>query len=433
MRGGLLTLVVMLLWACPEPIEPQCARFLVDVNGNPTGGFVGGGPGGGPGGGSITPVGFVGTPMTLTVFAPLSACETDAVRGDITATDPDNVQLTPMVVDPPTRSAGGAVRAQVSLTPAKVGLHTVKVAFEPSLGARTVLVDVALDGLRNPSRRVPIPTGENCTVNATWPLSDDTVACEERANGYVSLTSSDGGLVRFRGEQLVVVGDVLWSVDGPATTLERRVFEDGGLRLTDSFPNFPATATPAMHDVNLALRFRSNGRLTRVRTLPDGGSSVLELSLDGLAGPPLAYFAEDNDVVFRWSQVECSFNNCVNVPDLTGVEPGFMWRGPQRPFEPQVVPLVQGFSRPITLGNSSPKISLGYDTETPVTPAYGFERLPLWLGPRSATSSERRVLVSMSGGVLTLSSWPRAEVLRVGRQHLVLSDPDPGFVRVFRK
>lgn len=432
MRGGLFTLftlVVSLLAGCPPPIEPQCARFLVDTNGNPSGGF-----GGGPGTGTVTPVGFVGVPMNLTVFAPLSACETDVVRGDVSATDPDNQPLTPMLPEGVTRQPGGTVKTVVSLTPAKVGLHTVKVAFEPSLGARTVLIDVATDGLRNPSTRVPIPTGANCTVNATWPLTDDTVACEERATGSVSLTSSDGGVVRFRGEQLVVVDDVLWSVNGPTTTLERRVFEDGGLRLTDSFPNFPATATPAMHDVNLALRFRSNGRLTRVRTFPDGGASELELLLDGQAGPPLAYFAEDDDVMFRWSQVECSFNNCVNLTDLAGVEPGFVWRAEPRPFgEPQLAPRIQGFTRPTTLASSTPKITLSYDTEPMATPAYGFERLPLWLGARSVSTNDRRVLVSMTDGGLSMSSWPRSEVLRVGRHHLVLLDSDPGFVRVFRK
>jgi hypothetical protein len=429
MRSGLLVLVALSLVACPPPTEPQCSRFLVDLNGNPTGGF-----GGGPGVSNVTPVGFVGEPMRLTVFAPLSACETDELRGDVTGIDPDNVPLMPLLNDGVTRQPNGIVKAVVTLTPAKLGLHAVKLAFEPSLGARTVLFDVAVDGLSNPSTRVPIPTGENCTVNATWPVSDDTVACEERTSGFVSLNSSDGGTQRFRGEHLVVVDNVLWSVNGPTTTLERRVFEDGGLRLTDSFPNFPSIATPAMQDVNLALRFRSNGRLTRVRTFPDGGSSVIELLLDGNAGPPLAYFAEDDDVIFRWSQVECAFNNCVNLPDVAGVEPGFVWRFTPNAFgEPQFLPRIEGFTRPTTVANSSPKITLAYDTEPIVSPSYGFERLPLWLGPKSVASGDRRVLLSMTDGGVSMSSWPRSEVLRVGRQHVVLSDSTPGFVRVFRR
>jgi hypothetical protein len=428
-RGALFTLVVISLTACPQPTPMDCSRFLVDTNGNPTGGF-----GGGPGVGTLTPVAFVGVPVSLTVFAPLSACETDSVRGEIEATGPENEELDARFSEAVTRQPTGTVKTVVTLTPAKVGVHSVRVAFEPSLGARTVLFDVAIDGLSNPSTRVPIPTGENCTVNATWPISDDTVACEERANGYVSLTSSDGGVLRFRGEQLVVVDDVLWSVNGPTTTLERRVYEDGGLRLTDSFPNFPALSTPGMHDVNLALRFRSNGRLTRVRTFADGGSSVAELALDGLSGPPLAYFTEDDDVMFRWSQVDCSFNNCVNLPDLAGLEPGFVWRAERPPFEPGAfLSQIRGFTRPTTFSSSSPKVTLSYDVEPIVTPAYGFERLPLWLGARSTSASDRRVLLSMTDAGLSMSSWPRSVVLRVGRKHVVLSDPDPGYVLVFRK
>ena len=143
MRGSLLTLVVISLTACPPVIEPQCSRFLVDTNGNPNGGFAGG-----PGQTTVTPVAYAGVPLSLTVFAPLSACEGDAVRADISAIDPDNESLTPEQPEDVVRLSSGIVRAVVTLTPTKVGLHSVKVAFEPSLGARTVLVDVALDGLK---------------------------------------------------------------------------------------------------------------------------------------------------------------------------------------------------------------------------------------------------------------------------------------------
>ncbi len=429
MRGLFTLLVVSFgLMACPDPNTDTCSRFLVDQNGVPQG-SVGGGPG------NLTPVGYVGVPLNLNVFAPLSSCATDSLRAEITISDPSNANVPFTTPEELSRQSSGPVKSVLSFTPTDVGLYTVKVAFEPSLGARTMLIDVAIDGLRNSSVRVPIPTGENCTVNATWPLTDDTVVCEERANGNVSITSSDGGLLRFRGEQLVVIDQVLWTINGPTSALERRVYEDGGLTLTHTLANFPSISTPAMHDVDLALRFRSNGRLTRVRVLADGGTNVQELSLDGLVGPPLAYFAEDNEVMFRWSQSDCSFNNCVNLSDLAGVEPGFVWRAEPRPFgEPQIAPKVRGFTRPTTLSDSTPKITLQYDTETMTTPTYGFERLPLWLGAKSSTTdSPRRVLISMTDAGISMSSWPRSEVLRVGRQHLVLMDPDPGFVRVYRK
>lgn len=427
MRGGLLTFLFGVAFsACPPPIDESCQRVLIDVNGNPNmGGF-----GGGPGSEATPPLGLVNAPLTLTIFAPLSTCVSDTLRADVTLTDPNNLPAAITQQEPAARSGISSVKTVVTFTPLTVGLHTLKVAFEPSLGVRSLLIDVAEDGLQHRTTRVPIPTGENCYSNATWPLSDDTVACEERGPGYVSVTSADGGVTRFRGTQLVVVDRVLWSIDPTNATLDRRVFEDGGLAFTHSFSNFPPTATPAMHDLELAMRFRTNGRLTRVRLTPDGGSDLVELSLDGLLGPPLAYFAEDNDVVFRWSQVDCSFNNCVNFTDLVAVEPGFVWRAVNAGFEPSPSQArVSGFTRPTTQSDSTPAVTLPYAVESANTPAFAFERMPLWLN----VAGPRRVLASKVDGGVSFTAWPRGEVLRVGRNHVVLVDADPGFVRVVVK
>ena len=244
----------------------------------------------------------------------------------------------------------------------------------------------------------------------------------------MAISSVDGGLSRFPGTELVVVDTVLWSINSTANTLERRVFQDGGVRLTDSFPNFPSLDTPAMHDVDLALRFRSNGRLNLVRLRPDAGTVLKELALDGLAGTPLAYFAEADDTVYRWSQLDCSFTNCTNLPDLIALEPGLVWRTINNGFE--VPPKTSGFTRPTTQRESTPRFTLQQTAELPTTPLVPFERLPLWL---NTNVSGKRVLISGQNGDLGLSAWPRSAVHRVGRNHLVLSDPDLGFVRVVEK
>ena len=193
------------------------------------------------------------------------------------------------MVERPVSRAGSPSAVSVSFvfTPSQPGVHTLKVAFEPSLGVRSVLIDVARDGLSGASTRVPLPAGASCV---TWPLSDDTVACEEQGAGFVSVSSVDGGLTRFSGAELVVADDVLWSIDGTSNTLERRVFEDGGVRVTHRFPNFPVTPTPALHDVDVALRYRASGMLTRVRVTPTG-EALGDFSVDRFLGPPLAYFA----------------------------------------------------------------------------------------------------------------------------------------------
>ena len=43
------------------------------------------------------------------------------------------------------------------------------------------------------------------------------------------------------------------------------------------------------------------------------------------------------------------------------------------------------------------------------------------------------MLVSITDAGLVLSGWPRAEVLRVGRHHVVLADRDALTVRVIKR
>ena len=68
--------------------------------------------------------------------------------------------------------------------------------------------------------------------------------------------------------------------------------------------------------------------------------------------------------------------------------------------------------------------------ESPGFVTDSFERVPLWLAQNVGT---RRLLVSGRDGGFELSAWPRTEVLRVGRHHLVLTDAQADFVRVVRR
>jgi hypothetical protein len=421
-------LLLLALTACPPgpPIDQNCSRQLVDSSGN-----FDQSSGGGPGTTAPQPLGVVDSPLTLTVFAPLTSCVSDTLRAEVKVFDPDNMPVSATLEGTPTRAGvAGAVKTSFTFTPATPGLHTVHLAFEPSLGVRSLLVQVASDGMKGAVTRVPIPAGANCKADALWPLSEDTVACEERAQGLITLSSSDGGTLQFGGSELVVVDTVLWSIDGPRSVLERRVFEDGGVRLTHSFDGFPVIATPAMHDVDRALRLRLDGHLALVRLSPTG-DRVVELNLDGNVGPPLAWFAEDDDTIFRWSNLDCSFTACVNLPDLVAVEPGLVWRrAPDFVDLPSPV-VLNGFARPTTLAEATPQFTLHYPQESLATPAHPFERMPLWLNLEAGVG--QRALVSMENGSLTLTVWPRGQVLRVGRHQLVLDDPDPGFVRLIRR
>ena len=423
----LLLLLLVPLFGCPAPEPIDCTRSLIDVSGFSNGGFAGGfgGAGGGTGGSSGAPedpLGLVGKPAHFTVFAPLSACDPDVLRADVTVVDPDNEPVE-FTVDGAIARSGEqhAVSGTFSFTPLKPGVHILRVSFEPSLGVRSVLFEVASDGLVNPTTRVPIPSGANCTV---WPLTDDAVACEE-AGGFVSITSVDGGLIRFPGAELAVADNVLWSIDGTSSTLERRIYEDGGVRVTHRFPSFPVMPTPALQEADLALRYRSNRLITRVR-ITRGIASLGDFAVDSFISPPLAYFIETDDTLYRASNSECFSTPCTNLPDLVGLEPGLVWRSlstfdfnaPMKAFER---PLRTPPNARMSL-NRAPWLSLRF-------PAHAFERIPLWL---ALGADDRNFLVSTESGAASYSAWPFSQVLQVGSRHVVLTD-SPGFVRVVKK
>ncbi|MDP3154727.1 MAG: hypothetical protein Q8N23_18760 [Archangium sp.] len=426
-RAPWLFIVLALLPACSPP-PPGCPRQLIDVTGAPNGGFAGGVGGSG---GASAPLAVVGLPVSVTLFAPLSGCQGDSLRTDVTLIDPDNLPVTDLTVTAPRLNISSGVGTTVNFTPGKTGLYALRVSFEPSLGVRSLFIDVAADPLREaPVVRVPIPNGANCYTNALWPLSDDTVACEARGPGTVSISSADGGVQTFPGSHLVVADTVLWSIHPALRQLERRVWEDGGVRVTHVFANFAATLTPGMHDVDVALRYRPAGELARVKVQRDGGFSVEEFRADALGNPPEAFFVEPGDELFRWSEGPCfdSFNCSNAFSDLVAVEPGLVWRA-ELAFD-GLASRVTASARPTSPAASTFVMTLTHRPEAPRFVTESFERVPLWL---EQGVGNRRLLVTARDGGFELSAWPRSEVLRVGRHHLVLTDAQADFVRVIRR
>lgn len=417
-----LWVVCALCSACPLQVT-RCTRQAIDPVGDPVTGFGGGG-----GRNLSPPLGIVNTPLSLTVFAPFSACAGDAPVVNATLVDAQNRLVPELTSTAPLLNLSSAVRSTITVLPTVAGQYTLRVAFEPSLGAREFELDVAADGLDRAVTRVPLPSASSCSLNRLWPVSDDTVACEARLAGLVTVGSADGGSTGFAGTQLVVVGNVLWSINA-TEQLERRVWEDGGLSLTHSISDFPPAATPGMHDVDVALRFASNGRLVRVRVQPDGGADALQYALS-LGGTPLAYFTEADDVPYRWSSSLCGIGSCVDVAHLVALEPGFVWVDDPPMNDPFGKGPLQAFARPIGALQGNPSFGLEYEPEALITPDAPFERLPLWL---AAGVGRQKVLVSISDGGLELTAWPRADVLRVGRNHVVLSDGETGMVRVVKR
>lgn len=420
MRRSLLVLLALLEACSPRPLPPpQCGRRLIDNLGSSTGSFATF---------VAPPLSVVNTPQRFTVFAPLSGCADDALVVNATLLDADN-QLLLLGTTPAFLDGASAVSTTVSFELPAPGQYTLRVAFEPSLGVREFILDAVSSGLDGATTRVPIPGGESCYSSRVWPLSDDTVACEDRFTGRIALTSADGGLTTFLGANLVVVDTVLWSVEPSTEVLERRVWEDGGLRRLDGIAQMSPALVAGMHDVELALRMGASGRLTRTRVLPDGGSAALQYSTS-LDRNGFIYFSEQDDLMYRGGFTVCEPGQCVAVPHLVGLEPGFVWRVGEL-GDSRLGPRVSAYPRPLGEQPGLPVFTLRYEAEQPRVPDAPFERLPLWLQDKVGTM---KVMVSATAdGHFEFTAWPADEVLKVGRHHVVLSDPEVGFVRVVKR
>jgi hypothetical protein len=351
------------------------------------------------------------------VFAERSVCEVDKTRLSARAElrGPDNFPVTDVSVSAPQVALAvadsGAPRVQVqtvsvevTFTPSRGGQHLMQVFFEPMLDGRSVLVDVGEPRVDPPSVRVRVPSWAEC-VDQPWPVSADAVACE-RSTKRVEVYVSDGGVSSFDGEQLVVAGSVLWSVEAATSELERHVFVDGGLVLTDVFAGFSTRTVRSMHDERSALRARNSGALVLARV----ESSLVEFGWPSNSVNELLFI--DGERLF--SEVPCGSERCFG---FHGVEPEMLWT------VENLGAGVGGVRRPIPVDHRGQDLILQRKVELPQAPERGFERVPLWL-PVEGTGLS--ALVNADRPSLGLTVWNRSHVIRVGKQFVVLKDPSNG-------
>lgn len=412
--------VMVALTACPAAEEPaQCQQvpvsLIIDERVAPFRQHT-------------PPLGLISTPITVLVSAPITSCPGDDVQATARLFDPANhevaFELTTAVTSPPD-TVFGFVEANVTFTPASAGRYGLEVAFEPSLGRRAVVIDVAEDGHALPGLSVPLPA--RCDAGV-WALTDERIACEERDRSLVSVVSSDGGSERFPGEGLVVVGNVLWTIDGGAMALERRVLTDAGLELTHALPGYTADDYPGMHDEAVAIRRRGSTVAAAVAQvgvieLLDGGvrETVVDLQYD----QPTVKFREELDL-----QPTLLCAGCL-ADSFLGIEPRLLWH-----FKSIFNPLdgsaeargVVGYARPLTATSDSPSVTLPYAPLGAAQPFAAFERVPLWL--EQPLPGGRLAVAWHDGRQVRLTAWVPAQVLRIGRHHVVLRGPWPEAVQV---
>ncbi len=394
----LAPVLVLLLSACPPPPGTCAEREFVGVGGDiPSRGPIFTPDAGDP------PLGVQGQPLTVKVFAPRTGCQRDRLSARAELLGPDNFPVTDVTIAEP-RLSGDVVSVEVSFTPDQAGQYLLQLTFEPALGVRSLLLDVGELRTSPPSIRVDVPMLSSC-VDSVWPLTVDTVACE-RVSDTIELYSSDGGSTSFQGKQLVVAGTVLWSV-AATSELERREFVDGGLLVTHRFPDFSSDRTVrGLHDESTALRALSSGAL--VLASIDGGVPVLDLDrMSNEVGEQLLF--ADQGVLF--TEMACTFDPCFG---LRGLEPGMWWKNS---FSGQ---FIEGVERPVNQDRMGPDVTITRAAEFVQPPQRGFERIPLWLAMPGGRLS---ALVNADRPSLGLTMWNRADVIRVGKQFVLLRDP----------
>jgi hypothetical protein len=395
-RASQFCAIVLLATACSPP--QKCVQSLVSETGTVISPPI-----------LNPPLGVVGEPFELAVFAPRTACLRDAPTVSVELLGPDNYEVSDVTVTNPLVNPGefAVVSAQVSFTPARAGQHLLRAWFEPSLGSRSVIIDVAESRIAPPSTRVHVPRSTEC-VNEPWPVNADVVACE-RNTGQVELFAADGGASSFAGEQLVVAGPVLWSVESATNELHRHVIQDGGLVLTDAFQGFSARVVKGEHDERRALRSLTSGELVVARI----EDSLYRLGYQWNDVPSERVLFVDNG----WLEQEtpCSFTGCAS---LRGLEPGMRWTNDR------VLAAIAGHKRPLDHEQMTADVVMQFNTALLPSPEGGFERLPLWL--QLSQTSSVSVLVNSDRPQLGLTAWKRSEVLRVGKSFVVLSDPSGG-------
>jgi hypothetical protein len=344
-----------------------------------------------------------------------TSCPGDVVSVSVRLVDPDGLEAT--FEQGPLSTGDFQVAATfVSFVPSKRGLYRLEATFEPSLGKDTIELEAVPAGEAGSFQRVV--TRPSCTW--AWALSDDVVACETFGLP-LSVNSADGGFVTFEGRELVVAGNVLWSLDGEA--LQRREFIDGGLVLTHSALGFGRTTSVAtLHTAQVALRTRTSALLGRAEVL-DGGLVVSTVSQLETA---LFFFEEPDAGLLNWnSQYACAMPPCIDDRVVVALEPELIWIGQT------VGSRVEGIDRPWSpVQRRLPRHLL----DTPAVrsqPDRSAERVPLWL--EASLDRGRQVLVTAQDGGLSFTAWTPSVVANVDATHVLVREGVSNAFRIYRR
>ena len=188
MRGPsflLLLLTALTLTGCPTPRTPGS---IASPSSAPSKVFA-----------------VAGHSLSVNVIRPAATTAATGVTANVTLIDPNNLPVSDFTVTP---ASDSAPRVTVVFTPRLAGSWQLVVAFEPSLGRVQMPIEVADERLNTPRMPVSVSYDPHRCSSQPFKTHHGLVLCE--LTGRIHSQRPGADEVIFDGEQLMVLGDVVW-------------------------------------------------------------------------------------------------------------------------------------------------------------------------------------------------------------------------------
>jgi hypothetical protein len=369
------------------------------------------------------PIYSPGQTVFLDVTSSASAC--DIPESDLRATaelftsDGNRTQIdaTSVVIVTATNGTGALAKASFTFTPTVPGDFTIRVLFEPGLGARSLSTYVA----RSPTMGQAISLTQSQCAQGIFQTKKGLVLCEN--NNSVS-SYRNGLLLETRaGHRASVVGNVVWLESPDAGVILR--LEDDGTTLVET-----ARAAFAQSDILgestefTALR-RTNNEL--LRFIFDGGT-LQKLPLKSSANTVyVRTFLENQTAWFTTLAHGICLQNADGGNDVcpfssrtvVGLSDGFLFLGN---------PLNKAwdkYSRPLKAPLASPA-NLSPDTIAPLSAQHIHGNSPMFIASGAALLS-----FETKNGIVDVTQYPAGNVISASRDFVVLATD--GGVLIFNR
>ncbi len=230
-------------------------------------------------------LGVTHQPLTTTVSPTITVCGDGPLRANVSLVDPSNVPFAAFATSTLVNEPNGTARQTVHFTPDRPGTWQLIVLFEPQRGRVQLPIEVAYERLDTPRSTVTLPADPSRCVSQPYMTLHGLVLCELDAG--IHTQRADGGQGLFAGEQLIVLGNTVWSSAGAQLSVR-----------SDTGSELQLVATVNTDGVALADRGFTDERtaIRMFRGRADAGTVMRYVLSDaGLIGTSLP--ASVNDVV----------------------------------------------------------------------------------------------------------------------------------------